>query len=127
MDNNIWLEKLKAGDEAYLSERYGVGSIVRVKRITNTQIVIEHNHTGTPFEEKYRRSDGRSISGDVWNRSYVSEPTSELREEIEIDRLKSKAKKLIEKLIIPKTKTELIEFNNTLVGLVKTKPECPST
>jgi hypothetical protein len=121
-----WLQSLSAGDEAFLRARFGgVAYPVKVMRTTPTQIIIEVETGLAAIEEKFRRNDGRSVSGDVWSRSYLEETTQELRDAFELAQLIAKAKRLKEGIVIPKTKPELIKFIEALKIFSPTSPENP--
>jgi hypothetical protein len=123
MDNREWLNQLKVGDPVYFNGRYSTG-IAKVKRITNTQIVVERKlATVSTYEEKFKKSDGFSVSGDIWHRSFIQEPTKELRDKLEIQILIAKAKSLIETVAVPETKDELNKFIVSIQCWQKTKTE----
>ena len=71
-----YLENVKGGDTVAL--RYGTFNsrytLVKVKRTTKTQIVIEN-------DQKFRRN-GRLVGGDAWSSTTIHEPTDEIRETI---------------------------------------------
>lgn len=69
-----WLELLKAGDTVIVQGSLGGNRRVStVERATMTLIVVDGS--------KYRRSDGRSLSGDRWSRNYIREATPDTIEQ----------------------------------------------
>jgi len=115
-----WLAQLKAGDKVYVSGN-NAGRIVKISRITKTQIIVEYKSSGVkPCSiERFRRSNGISIGGNVWNHNLLCKLTPELREELYLKKLQNKAAYLIKNIEIPKTKAELLEFNNIISKFVK--------
>jgi hypothetical protein len=64
---------IKAGDTVVESchQIHGPGLLRQVERVTNTQIIVNHN--------KYRRTDGKKIGDtDAWHPSYLMPATTEL-------------------------------------------------
>lgn len=59
-----WLQSLKAGDEVIV---YSLSSknIATVRKVTATQIVLD--------KARYRKSDGREITSNMWHRGWLSE------------------------------------------------------
>jgi len=83
------LESVKAGDLLLISSRFrSYDTLLKVDRVTKTQVVIGNN--------KYRISDGKEIGcSDRWNIPRASIPTGEQIENIQFSKNK---KLLIEKL-----------------------------
>ncbi len=116
MLNKEWVQKLKEGDEVYISQSYGYPPIHgNVCRLTPTQIVIKTNK----YDSKFHRKDGWSIGGGSWHRQFLIMPSDEVREKIEVSDLQSKAKELRNKLATPNTKVALIKFIKYLSELIK--------
>lgn len=69
-----WRSELKAGDEAVVrSGHYSEGQIVKVARVTATQVIINDNL-------RFRKDNGRKVGeSDVWHRTYLEELTDEVR------------------------------------------------
>ena len=84
-EKRIWLDSLKAGDQVIVD---GDELELRaVARTTKTLIVIG--------EEKFRRSDGTTMRGDVWRPRSLRQPTDELLSRCEQLRLKRAARRSI--------------------------------
>jgi hypothetical protein len=61
-----WLEAVKVGDRVFVSNRWdGIRPSV-VTRLTKTQLVCGD-------DERFRRSDGTSVGGGQWHRTYLYE------------------------------------------------------
>lgn len=106
--NDKWLEKLKVGDDVFVSQRYGeIPEAGLVKRFTKTQIVV--TYLNSEYERKFRRKDGMSVGGDIWHRQCLLEPTEERKEKGLLNSLLVKARSLKEYMVFPDTKEELIE------------------
>ena len=77
MDDEEWLDSLKAGSMVIIKGRYGE-SYVKIDRMTKTQFVIGST--------RYARRYGGEITSDRWSRTYMVKPTEErvnnLRERI---------------------------------------------
>lgn len=73
-----WLQDIKAGDKVIVGNRYDK-NVATVDRVTNTQIIIKVRNafTGILVDERYKKSTGRRLSGDVFNRSYLKQATDE--------------------------------------------------
>jgi hypothetical protein len=84
---SAWLESLKAGDEVMVPSRYGAPSILRVDRVTPTQVVVG--------SEKYRKSNGYRVGGSTWDCRYITEPTDHGREQAEAALLRSNLERLV--------------------------------
>lgn len=113
-DNSAWLASLKAGDEVAIDSSYGRRwRMAKVNRVTATQVIVGQ------YNAKYRRADGRSVGTQIWESTYIHEPTPEIRENVEIDRLTEKAKNLRSSIAIPATKGELVAFICALTPFVK--------
>lgn len=63
-----WIDALKAGDTVYFGD-YDSGRLCRVDRVTATQVIIG--------ELRFRRSDGRRVGADTWDRIRLLEATPE--------------------------------------------------
>lgn len=78
-----WLASLKPKDRAAIPARWSDGcQVLTVERVTATQIVMEGG-------ERFRRGDGRSFTGDSWNRAWLKPITPELLEANEKSRLRA--------------------------------------
>ena len=110
MNESEWLMGLKTGDDVFVEGRSDIGIPYKIRRTTPTLIVVEVGTGLSAYEEKFNRKSGRSLGGDAWSRKYLQMPTDELREKYELAILSRKAKRLFSETIIPKTKTELLEF-----------------
>jgi len=72
-----WLENIKVGDEVAAHSTGMAGTrLDHVERLTKTQIILQRLG-------KYRRSDGRAIGSGGFHSGWLSEPTQEIRDEIE--------------------------------------------
>lgn len=96
-----WLKSLKEGDKAIIHKHLNDDVIVKVKRLTKTQIVVEqHNHVGNFFERKFRISDGCEVPSNTWLTSLLIEASE--------DRLNSiKAKNARQEMLKKISKAEL--------------------
>jgi flagellar motor switch protein FliG len=72
MNDNTWLQELKAGDTVLVS-RHPYEDIRTVKRVTPTQIVVVVSN----YEERFRKSDGWEIGGRTYNRRFLRHATPE--------------------------------------------------
>jgi len=82
VDTNAWLATLKVGDTVILQPGYLSGRddcLVRVERITATQIAVQDPTTSRGYLNRFRRSDGSAVaSRDAYDRRYrIVEPTPE--------------------------------------------------
>lgn len=86
-EQSIWLASLKVGDQvAVRYGRWGAGSytIFRIERVTSTQLVSTRQ-SFRPVEVRFRKSDGRVIGDDGYNR--IEPVTKEVREANEREKL----------------------------------------
>ena len=114
---NEWLQKLKIGDEVYVDGPYGsVGSVRKVTRITKTMIIIAFSGR---YDQRYKRNNGRGVGEWTYNQGTIRELTKELIDKIQLERLRQQAIFLKDKLAIPHTEADLIQFINALKLLVK--------
>lgn len=72
------LENVKVGDVVIRQNRYGEMEIVKVIRVTKTQIAVEGG-------SRYRKPDGNSIGTSIWDRTFIFIPVKG-----EVERLKKK-------------------------------------
>lgn len=122
MKDKEWLQRLKEGDEVFVSQRFGPHTPARVARTTKTQIIIERkNLMGTVTEDRYRRVDGWYITSDRWASTYLIPPTDELRLKFKICHLRAKANNLREKMVLPNTEAELLDLIEVLSKYVPKK------
>lgn len=116
MKENEWLQNLKAGNRVFRTEQYGAPSSPHiVSRVTKATIFIKQGS----YEEKFRRSDGRSIGSGVWNTQWLRQCTPELEEQWNLHVLKRMAKELHGEIIIPADKESLIKFIEALQPFIK--------
>lgn len=118
-DDADWLQNLKVGDKVFRTEKYSQPDTPQIiSRITPSSIFLRITDT---YEERYRKSDGRSVGGSAWDTQWLR-PCTPKREELWIiERLKRKAVNLRNKLLIPQDKDMLIKFIEAL------KPFVPET
>lgn len=119
MDKCKWLENLKIGDTVFVSTGAGwgiTGYVAKVKRFTKTLIIVEQNNR----ESKFRKRDGQE-PGESWYRDCLREYTDELKDEVLVQNLKVKARKLKDNLHIPENKDELLAFIKALGPFVREK------
>lgn len=86
-ERTAWLASLKVGDKvAVRYGRWGSGAytIFRIERVTSTQLVSTRQ-SFRPVEVRFRKSDGRVIGDDGYNR--IEPVTSEILEVNERDKL----------------------------------------
>ena len=118
-DDAKWLQNLKAGDRVFRTEKYSrPDSPQTISRVTSNSIFLRITNT---YEERYRKSDGRSVGGSVWDTQWLRPCTPEREEKWIVERLKRKAVNLRDKLLIPQDKETLIKFIEAL------KPFVPET
>ena len=86
-EKSVWLASLKVGDEvAVRYGRWGAGhyTIYRIERVTSTQLVSTRQ-SFRPVEVRFRKSDGRVIGDDGYNR--IEPVTNDVREANEREKL----------------------------------------
>ena len=106
VNDKEWLQNLKEGDLVYVSQSYGRAAVPeKVVKTTRTQIVLSH-------DRRFRKVNGLMIGGRCY--AHLLEPTKERWEAWQVERLKSKAVTLRNKINIPDTKPELLEFIEVL-------------
>lgn len=90
MDNkHNWLANLKAGDEVALyCGHWNPPTIETVERVTKTQIIL-------PRDRRFRVKTGVMVGS---YRSYITQPTKDVVDEIERDKLNSRAIELADKI-----------------------------
>ena len=62
-----WLAGLKPGDKVFHQGRSGDDSVLKVKRLTKTQIVFWFG----AGELKFRISDGFNVGADAWSMHHI--------------------------------------------------------
>jgi len=118
VNGNEWLQDLKTGDKVFRTEQYSTPDSPQiVSRVTKATIFIKQGS----YEEKFRRSDGRSIGSDVWNTHWLIQYTPELKEQWELYVLRKRAERLPTELIIPKDKESLVKFIEALQPFLPNK------
>jgi hypothetical protein len=75
--NDLWLQNLKVGDRVIEDLGFDGKFIARVRRLTKTQIIVNHNGFVKDYETKYRLADGFSVGGDIWSTHLIREATPE--------------------------------------------------
>lgn len=71
-----WLASLKVGAEVSFQQRYtALPGLARISGETPKFWVVGN--------AKYRKDNGRSLGGGMWDRSEISEPTDKIREQLE--------------------------------------------
>lgn len=73
MAEREWLDSLKPGDQVLVG-----GSIGKVERLTKKWVVVSLKSS----THNFRLSDGWSVSGGSWNRTYLSPLTEDKKREI---------------------------------------------
>lgn len=86
-DDADWLSGLVTGSEVAVMAR-SIESIETVDRVTKTQIVVGNS--------KYRVSDGRRIGGDSWSYVRLVQVTQNIRDMVELRRLRFAIGKYVE-------------------------------
>lgn len=79
---NEWLANLKAGDEVAIDSGFNGYELLKVDRLTSTQILC-----GT---RRFRRDSGRMVGGSGYSVPYLKEVTPSVRERIERNRILTK-------------------------------------
>lgn len=114
-----WLEKLKPGDEAYISQSYGAAPLIaKISRLTPTRIMAKTD-VSSNHEYQFHKKNGYEVGRDRWNNQHLIMPTDAIRARVELENLNRRAMRLKDKLSIPQTKEELQLFIETLSKLVK--------
>lgn len=82
MNDNQWLQELKAGDSVVVSGAgwHDVQEIEKVERVTKTQIILAG-------DQRYRKDDGHKVGGSAWRRGWLSQATPELVAQVQADEL----------------------------------------
>lgn len=75
-----WLESLAVGDKVIAHDRFNRKRIVRVARVTKTQIVILSQNA----EQRYRRSDGYYVGGWKYHYGFLARYTEADAEAIQL-------------------------------------------
>ena len=90
MFNTEWLKELKAGDKVIINHGGYGGSkeVALVKRTTKTLIIVASSNG--KYEYRFRKSDGFSPGGGVWNLRHLVMHTDGLEREININKKRQK-------------------------------------
>lgn len=75
------LENIKVGDKVIVVKRY-TRHVRKVKRLTKTQIVVD--------DDKFRKSDGKSVNNYGWFSPFIRKATQELISEVEEEEKRTK-------------------------------------
>lgn len=90
IDCSKWLESLKVGDEVALSDNWHEYSIMKVTKVTATQIVTKYG--------RYRKKDGFLVGGSGYLRSSICPLTNEIKYKIKKLYLTNKLSNVLSKL-----------------------------
>jgi predicted RNA-binding protein with PUA-like domain len=117
MNNEEWLQQLKAGDEVFIfhsgyNQNY---EKAQVAKVTKTHIVIDHGS----YSSRFKRDTGRVVGGSAWHTKKIVKPAPNIREKIELDILTSKARSLVVNLKLPTDRATLEALISTLAPFVK--------
>ena len=121
MDEKKWLETLQVGDKVFVDTSWaGVfsGYYGIVKRTTRTMFHVENEVLN--LKARFRRRNGFTPGAWKWRTSYfLRKPTEEIKNKLQIDRLRRHAIKLRASLSIPQTIEGLEKFINCLSELIE--------
>lgn len=112
-----WIENLKVGDKVYKSHSGYIGCGI-VIRFTKTCVVCGFRKkypSDDYIEELYYIKSGNGRGNDMWRSEYLVEPTQDILDQCELQRLKNLATKYrdaLTNLKLPKTKEDIITFIN---------------
>lgn len=78
-----WLQGLKPGDKVIVNYVLDGPCLRQVSRVTATQIIIRTlRGDGSHYDVRVRRRDGTLVGAEGYSRTYISEATPEVIEEI---------------------------------------------
>ena len=109
---NTWIENLKAGDIVLVSANHARDTIMRVKNVTKSQIIV-FDGKNEKIEHRFQKKTGRSIGTTTWNHRYLAEATTERLESVLLRQMQIRAKTLLGEIVIPDDYGEvksIIEF-----------------
>ncbi len=103
-----WLSRLQAGDEVIVRSIRAMGNtgtIVKVSKLTNTQVVIDRGN----YTLRFRKDDGYEVGGESWGRQWIEEATPNACAVIHEENKRVKAIRLIEECDLKKLPTAALE------------------
>ena len=126
-DPYAWLQALKAGDTVALPGYHGnPPTILRVERVTKTQIICEGDQRfRRGGDQRFRRGDGGEVGAydRFYGRNYLYRYTPAVDAKIELYNLKLEVAKLRDNLTTPQTATECRALIAALKPFVKEEPK----
>lgn len=106
------LSKLEVGDHIFREVKMAV-DIVRICRLTKTQIILANN-------EKFYKKNGLAVgSKSSWNAPRIAILTDDLRDVVKLSRLTRIAKKNIQNIIMPKNIKDTQRLISAIEDFVK--------
>ncbi len=106
--NYEWINELKVGDELFFGSWNVTPYPCKVSRITKTQIVVTYNDGRS--SERYNRKTGCAVGSSGWSITRLIQNTPEVRSQVEVAQLRTKAALLVRDMKIPKDKETLVAF-----------------
>lgn len=105
MERSEWLKGLKEGDTVIVNGRFNEKNVGKVKRFTNTLIIVcySKNLKCEDIEYRFRRIDGVQPASCVWDHCIISEATKQELDLIEYRKLAQKARNMAQSISVPKT------------------------
>lgn len=119
MNEKEWLNNLKVGDSAFIASGYGRTQYLsaKVSKITKTQIVLCRE--GSNYTYRFRKDNGWQVGERGYNRNFLVEPTPNLLEDIREANLRSRVRRMLETITVPKDLAGLEALNAALVPFFK--------
>lgn len=101
-----WLKDVKAGDKVFVND-----TPREVIRVTKTMIVVcvGSNFQGKVIEDRFNRSTGREIGGDRWHFKILNQPTQELWDRYNVNKLHGQAQNIKDSIKIKRLDKESME------------------
>ena len=114
-----WRINLKAGDEVFISQSYGQAPQKATVLRTTATMVLVATPSNPKYEQRFYKETGWSVGASQYHRNYLIQPSDEVRERIEIEKLQAIAVHLRNRLAIPKDKETLKAFIAAMREFVK--------
>jgi hypothetical protein len=113
MNEDQWIEKLNPGDTVFMWQPYGCApKQTKVTRKTAKMIFVVGAVRGdnTIVESNFWIKNGRSVGANSYYSSHLIQDSPNVRERVELDRLKQKANYIREHTGTPHDKETLLKF-----------------
>jgi hypothetical protein len=114
MDN--WILNLKEGDEVGVNDRFGRKSIEKIKRFTNTMIVLVNSYQEGKDGDRFWKRDGYRVGNDKFSYACLIPVDDKLRSDLELERKISYLSSLINHIYL---KDLGIERINRIISIFK--------